>query len=68
MTKNDFYGKRLLEYLFDFIDALIEKGINQRSDLELLYAIKLLSFLFENNYDLLLNKYQSFFYEIIKYY
>ena len=58
MNKSDFYGKRLLEYFFDFVDALIKKGNNENSDLELLYAIKTLSFLFENDYMNLLTNHE----------
>ena len=63
----DFYGKRLLEYIFDIIDFLTTRGLNDNIDLDLIYAVKILGYLFENNFNYLIQNQIHIFEEINRY-
>lgn len=63
----DFYGKRLLEYIFDIVDFLTTRGLEDKIDLDLIYAVRILAYLFENNFDYLIKNQMSIFEEINSY-
>ncbi len=64
---SDYYGKRLVEYIFDIIDLLRDKGYDKKWDINIIYATRIVSFLFENQFNTLRKNYPVFFEEINKY-
>lgn len=68
MNGQDFFGKSLLEYLFDIVELLQDEGKNDSVDLYYLYAIKILQYLYENNFQYLVEEKPIILEIICKYY